>query len=140
MIRTVGGIFLAIMISASALADEPATGFWVVEVAALKKAIAEYGALQKIDATEMSMIAECSGRFKGKECDFHFQSARISFSITAIDDGAQLKYKAVLGWGGVKRAALDFNGVTKLEKIWSLPNNWETSQYLILFKRLNLKQ
>ena len=140
MIRTVGGILLAIALSASALADEPATGFWVVEVAALKRAMAECGTLQRIDDTRMSMIAECSGRFKGRDCDFHFQSAYISLNITAIDDGAQLEYKAVLGWGEVKRAALDFGGVARPGETWSVPDGWEAAKYLIIFKRLNLKQ
>jgi len=121
-----------------ALADEPAIGFWIVDVAKLEKAVEDYGALNKIHDPDMSLIAECSGRFGGKDCDFHLRSETLSLDISAKSDGSQLDYRAVLGWGKVKRAALVFDGSIKVDPTWSLPDGWENRKQIIVFRRLNL--
>jgi hypothetical protein len=139
MNRIITGAILSILLSSVALADEPAIGFWVVGVKELQKAVDEYGSLDKMDDTEMSTIAECSGRFGGRDCHFHLQSDAFSFSIAAQDDGAQLEYRATLGGGKVKRAARNFDGVVKVGPTWSLPDEWKSRKHLIVFKRLNLK-
>ena len=139
MNRIITGAIVSILLSSAALADEPAIGFWVVGVAELQKAVHEYGSLDKIDDTGMSTIAECSGRFRGKDCDFHLQLDSFSFNISAKDDGVQLEYRAVLGGGKVKRAARDFSGAIQVGPTWSLPKDWESKKQMIVFKRLNLK-
>ena len=133
-------IILSLVLASTAVADKPAMGFWVIDVAKLQTALQDHGTIDKIDDTDMSMLAECSGSFTGANTQFRLQSDSISFDILAKDDGNQLSYSAVLGWRNVKRSALHFKGTLVVKNTWSFPDEWETSRRVILFKRLNLKK
>jgi hypothetical protein len=139
MKRTAIVILITMLHAVSVMADSPAVGYWLVATRSLTNAVNQAGELSKVDQTVLDSTAECRGHFNGP-CDLVFQAGTAQFRIKATDDGATIDYTVVYFWPQVKVAARESHGCVKVGHDLVAKVGWEKDAFVLVMKRLNLKQ
>jgi hypothetical protein len=138
MLRTVL-VALMMLVAVPAMADHPAVGYWFVEVASLTKEVNRVGGLAKIAPSTLDAKAECHGHFKGN-CDMWIHARTVQIRMKGEDDGRTLKYSLSMSWPPVKRGPVESHGQIVVTDVLAAKDGWQKDKYVLLLRRLNLKE
>ena len=139
MIKTALATLMAILFAMPAMADHPAVGYWFVEVSRLTNEAKRAGGLAKIDQSKLDEMALCHGHFNGT-CDLWIHARTVQVRIKAEDDGITIDYSIVLSWPQVKEQPKESQGRLDVGNDMVAKDGWEKEKFVLVLKRLNLKQ
>lgn len=132
-------LIAGVLLGQSALADHPATSFWLVKKDKLDGLLSTPAGTNAIDASSIAGISACQGYFKGDSCDVWLQEATVQFRLTARITEGTLTWGLWLYRSGEDRSGGD-RGSVKVADGWLLPADWKTLDWVVVFRKVNLKE
>jgi len=127
-------------VSAPAMADHPALGYWLVSIEQLTKEIDRAGELSKVDVGTLEKMAECHGYFSFKGvCHLRMNAKTVQIGIDAEDDGKAVKYSFQLRRSSSLNQSAGSQGELIVQNDLAVKDGWQQDSYVLVLKRLNLK-
>lgn len=139
MIKIALVAFMSMLFVVPAMADSPAVGYWFIESGNLTNAVNRVGNLANVDQATLDELAEYHGHFKGT-CNIWLHARTVQFRLKATDDGKTIDYSMSLSWPQVKRQPQSSEGRLDVGGNIVAKDGWEKDKFVLVLKRLNLKQ
>jgi len=126
-------------LAASTRADQPAVGFWLVEVSKLAEATGDgEETLAAVQQHVLDEVAECRGHFNG-DCDLWMRTEAVQFRLKAKDDGKVLGYSISLSGPRDRSVPRVSEGSLAVDGGFCVQEGWRKKTFVVVFRRLNLK-